>query len=106
MNNVFALRNAASTIASTSKEVTTAPRRAALAQLLREAACIEAEVLYPLLAALLEAHLDHGHDDDRGNTRIRDGLDNVELLLALDIERMGLRRSPETPCTTLQRSRS
>ncbi|KRG48436.1 hypothetical protein ARC23_16485 [Stenotrophomonas beteli] len=77
-----------------------------MAQLLRDSARIEGEVLYPLLAVLLEAHLDHGHDDCRGNASIRDGLDNLEVLLALDIERMGLRRSPKTPCTTLPRSRS
>jgi hypothetical protein len=46
-----------------------------------------------LIAALLEAHLDHDHDDGVANARIRDGLDNLELLHALDIERMGLRRT-------------
>lgn len=103
MNNVFAIRNAAPPSDAGDQRVTIASRSAALAQLLIESAGNEGDVLYPLLATLLEAHLDHAHDDAKANLRIRDGLDNLELLLALDIERLGLRRSPETPCMQLLR---
>lgn len=106
MNNVFNLRNAASTTTSARLSTAATTRRAALTALLKSSACTEGEVLFPLLGALLEAHLDCGHDDRKANARIRDGLDNLELLLALEIERMGLRQAPETPCTQLLRSRS
>ena len=96
MNNVFAFRSAASTATCHSTQIAAMPRSAALAALLKASASTEAEVLYPLLAALLEAHLDHSHDDGQANARIRDGLDNLELLLALEIERLGLRSAVET----------
>ncbi|MNV12261.1 hypothetical protein D3C71_1028570 [compost metagenome] len=106
MNNVFAFRNTASTAIPNSTQAAAMLRSAALAALLKASASTEGEVLYPLLATLLEAHLDHPHDDTRANARIRDGLDNLELLLALDIERLGLRRAPETPCRQPLRLRS
>ena len=96
MNNVFTFRSTALTATSHSTQVAGMPRSAALATLLKGSASTEADVLYPLLATLLEAHLDHSHDDDQANARIRDGLDNLELLLALDIERLGLRSAAET----------
>ncbi|MNM85763.1 hypothetical protein D3C81_978980 [compost metagenome] len=106
MNNVYAFRNAVSTAIPNSTQAAAMPRSAALAVLLKASASAEGEVLYPLLATLLEAHLDHSHDNDQANARIRDGLDNLELLLALDIERLGLRRAPETPCRQPLRLRS
>ncbi len=68
-------------------------RARALAGLLREAARSEAELLYPLFAALLDAHMGAGHADAAANARIRDRLDEIELLLALEIERAGLSRA-------------
>lgn len=35
-----------------------------------------------------------GHDDVVSNRRIRDQLDNIELLMALEIERAGVRQTP------------
>lgn len=103
MNNVFAIRATASLNEVAGPRAANASRSAALAELLVASAGSEGDILYPLLATLLEAHLDHAHDDAKANMRIRDSLDNLELLLALDIERLGLRRAPETPCRQLLR---
>jgi len=72
-------------------------RQAALAALLREASAIDGDAVYPLLARLLDTHMDSAHGDALANARIRDDLDQLELLLALEIERHGLRTQPETP---------
>lgn len=102
MNNVLALRAAAHRTTTSRAETNLPSRHAALTNLLHQAAATDGDVLYPLLAHLLDAHMDHGHHDERANARIRDGLDQLELLLALDIERQGLRHSPETPRTVSQ----
>ncbi|MFI8717970.1 hypothetical protein ACIGHF_08825 [Stenotrophomonas sp. NPDC077464] len=63
----------------------------ALGRLLRHAAHGDADVLLVGLARMLDAHIACDHDDDAGNARIRDQLDEIQLLLALEIERAGLR---------------
>ena len=63
-------------------------------QQLREAPQADAEVLLAGLARMLDAHMGRGHDDVVSNRRIRDQLDNIELLMALEIERAGVRQTP------------
>ena len=63
----------------------------ALGRLLRHAAHGDADVLLVGLARMLDAHIECDHADDAGNARIRDQLDEIQLLLALEIERAGLR---------------
>ncbi|WP_434211948.1 hypothetical protein [[Pseudomonas] boreopolis] len=60
-------------------------------RLIQEAAQDDADALYPLLASLLDIHLDAAHGDEAANARIRDCLDEIELLFALEIERARLR---------------
>ena len=67
----------------------------ALAAVLRDAPQADAEVLLAGLARMLDAHIGRGHDDVVSNRRIRDQLDNIELLMALEIERAGVRHTPE-----------
>lgn len=66
----------------------------ALGRLLRHAASGDADVLLAGLARMLDAHIDNDHADDASNGRIRDQLDEIELLLALEIERAGVRAAP------------
>ncbi|MEG2802708.1 hypothetical protein [Stenotrophomonas sp.] len=66
-------------------------RIGALGRLLRHAASGDADVLLAGLARMLDAHIGHGHGDDASNERIRAQLDEIELLLALEIERAGVR---------------
>ncbi|MET4681649.1 hypothetical protein [Stenotrophomonas rhizophila] len=70
------------------------PRIRALAAVLREAPQADADVLLTGLARMLDAHMGRGHDDPASNRRIRDQLDNIELLMALEIERAGVRHTP------------
>jgi len=63
----------------------------ALGRLLRHAAHGDADVLLVGLARMLDAHIECDHADDAGNARIRDQLDEIQLLLALEIERAGVR---------------
>lgn len=63
----------------------------ALGRLLRHAASGDADVLLVGLARMLDAHIGCDHADDAGNARIRDQLDEIQLLLALEIERAGVR---------------
>lgn len=63
----------------------------ALGRLLRHAAHGDADVLLVGLARMLDAHIACDHADDTGNARIRDQLDEIQLLLALEIERAGVR---------------
>ncbi|MDX5517242.1 MULTISPECIES: hypothetical protein [Stenotrophomonas] len=72
----------------------TGRRIRALAMVLREAPQADAEVLLAGLARMLDAHMGRGHDDVVSNRRIRDQLDNIELLMALEIERAGVRQTP------------
>ncbi|MEN4952209.1 hypothetical protein [Stenotrophomonas sp. TWI819] len=65
----------------------------ALAAVLRDAPQADAEVLLAGLARMLDAHIGRGHDDVVSNRRIRDQLDNIELLMALEIERAGVRHT-------------
>ena len=66
----------------------------ALGRLLRHAASGDADVLLAGLARMMDAHIDSGHDHDASNERIRGHLDEIELLLALEIERAGVRVAP------------
>lgn len=67
----------------------------ALGRLLRHAATGgDADVLLAGLARMMDAHIDSGHDHDASNERIRGHLDEIELLLALEIERAGVRVAP------------
>lgn len=66
----------------------------ALGRLLRHASTGDADVLLAGLARMLDAHIGHDHGDDDSNGRIRDQLDEIELLLALEIERAGVRVGP------------
>lgn len=66
----------------------------AIGRLLRHAAAGDADVLLAGLARMLDAHIDSGHDHDASNERIRGHLDEIELLLALEIERAGVRVAP------------
>ncbi|HEV7272163.1 hypothetical protein [Pseudoxanthomonas sp.] len=66
-------------------------RTRVLVQLLKQAASIDPDVLFPVMASLLHTHLDHDHQHRQANLEIRQSLDNLELLLALEIERLGLR---------------
>ncbi|WNH54129.1 hypothetical protein [Stenotrophomonas oahuensis] len=66
----------------------------ALGRLLRHASTGDADVLLAGLARMLDAHIGHDHGDDASNGRIRDQLDEIELLLALEIERAGVRVGP------------
>ena len=61
-----------------------------LGRLLRHAASGDADVLLVSLARMLDAHIACDHADAAGNARIRDQLDDIQLLLALEIERAGL----------------
>ncbi len=61
-----------------------------LGRLLRHAAHGDADVLLVGLARMLDAHIECDHADDAGNARIRDQLDEIQLLLALEIERAGV----------------
>ncbi|MCF7751115.1 hypothetical protein KQ945_10190 [Bacillus subtilis subsp. subtilis] len=63
----------------------------ALGRLLRHAAAGDADVLLAGLARMLDAHIGADHGDDASNERIRDQLDDIELLLALEIQRAGVR---------------
>jgi hypothetical protein len=67
-----------------------ATRLRTLAGLLRQAPASEAELLLAGLARMLEAHMGGSHDDAVSNARIRAQLDNIQLLLALEIERAGI----------------
>jgi hypothetical protein len=66
----------------------------ALGRLLRHAAAGDADVLLAGLARMLDAHIGNEHADGASNERIRDQLDEIELLLALEIERAGVRAAP------------
>jgi transcription initiation factor IIE alpha subunit len=57
----------------------------------------EADVLHPFFARVLHAHMDASHHDVAANVRIRDALDETELLLALKIEQAELRKSLPQP---------
>ncbi|KAB7629090.1 MULTISPECIES: hypothetical protein [Stenotrophomonas] len=72
----------------------TGRRIRALAAVLREAPQADAEMLLAGLARMLDAHIGRGHDDVVSNRCIRDQLDNIELLMALEIERAGVRHTP------------
>jgi hypothetical protein len=72
-------------------------RLRSLTVLLRAASAGEADVLHPLFARVLRAHMDAPHNDAAANVRIRDALDEIELLLALEIERAGLREELMQP---------
>jgi len=63
----------------------------ALGRLLRHAASGDADVLLVGLARMLDAHIECDHADAASNARIRSQLDEIQLLLALEIERAGLR---------------
>jgi hypothetical protein len=63
----------------------------ALGRLLRHAATGDADVLLAGLARMLDAHIGREHADGASNERIRDQLDEIQLLLALEIERAGVR---------------
>ncbi len=63
----------------------------ALGRLLRHAASGDADVLLVGLARMLDAHIECDHGDAASNARIRSQLDEIQLLLALEIERAGLR---------------
>ncbi|MFG6110938.1 hypothetical protein ACTUVK_003549 [Stenotrophomonas rhizophila] len=63
----------------------------ALGRLLRHAASGDADVLLAGLARMLDAHIGNERADGASNGRIRDQLDEIELLLALEIERAGVR---------------
>jgi hypothetical protein len=63
----------------------------ALGRLLRHAAHGDADVLLVGLARMLDAHIGNDHDDVASNGRIRDQLDDIELLIALEIEQAGVR---------------
>jgi hypothetical protein len=79
---------------SPSAAVDQGTRIRALAAVLRDAPQADAEVLLAGLARMLDAHIGRGHDDVVSNRRIRDQLDNIELLMALEIERAGVRHTP------------
>ncbi|HAI47740.1 hypothetical protein D3C87_765610 [compost metagenome] len=82
---------------SLSAQSSVTPRSArirALGRLLRHAASGDADVLLAGLARMLDAHIGHEHADRASNARIRDQLDEIELLLALEIERAGVRAVP------------
>ncbi|MEN5099747.1 hypothetical protein ABE571_09225 [Stenotrophomonas sp. TWI273] len=81
-------------VSSSSPASETGRRIRALATVLREAPRADAEVLLAGLARMLDAHMGRGHDDVVSNRRIRDQLDNIELLMALEIERAGVRHTP------------
>lgn len=66
----------------------------ALGRLLRHAAAGDADVLLAGLARMLDAHIGVDRGDERSNEHIRDQLDDIELLLALEIERAGVRVAP------------
>lgn len=66
----------------------------AIGRLLRHAAAGDADVLLVGLARMMDAHIGSGHNNDASNERIRDQLDEIELLLALEIERAGVRTAP------------
>jgi len=84
-----------STIASSAAAAMDPGRRLrALAAVLRDAPQADAEMLLAGLACMLDAHIGRGHDDVVSNRRIRDQLDNIELLMALEIERAGVRHAP------------
>lgn len=72
-------------------------RLRSLTKLLNTALAGEADVLPPLFARILHAHMDASHHDAAANVRIRDALDEIELLLALEIEQAGLRKSLPHP---------
>ncbi|WP_422509995.1 hypothetical protein [Stenotrophomonas sp. GZD-301] len=67
-----------------------ATRLRTLAGVLRQAPASEAELLLAGLARMLEAHMGGSHEDAVSNARIRAQLDNIQLLLALEIERAGI----------------
>ncbi|WP_411849406.1 hypothetical protein ACLB90_10270 [Stenotrophomonas sp. LGBM10] len=67
-----------------------ATRLRTLAGVLRQAPQSDAELLLAGLARMLEAHMGRDHDDAVSNARIRAQLDNIQLLLALEIERAGI----------------
>ena len=66
-------------------------RMRGLERLLESVIKMDADVLFPVLASLLHTHLDHDHEDQDANVRIRQTLDELELVMSLDIERLGLR---------------
>lgn len=68
-----------------------------LGRLLRHAASGDADVLLAGLARMLDAHIDRDHADAASNARIRSQLDDIELLLALEIERAGVRETAPAP---------
>lgn len=74
-------------------------RLRSLTKLLNAASAGEAEVLHPLFARVLHAHMGAPHHDAAANVRIRDALDEIELLLALEIEQAGLRQHLPQPKT-------
>lgn len=63
----------------------------ALGRMLRHATNGDADVLLVGLARMLDAHIGQDHANPASNARIRDQLDEIELLLALEIERAGVR---------------
>lgn len=67
-----------------------------LERLLESVVNMDADVLLPVLARLLHTHLDHDHEDQDANVRIRQALDELELVMSLDIERLGLRSARES----------
>jgi hypothetical protein len=69
----------------------------ALGRLLRHAAAGDADVLLVGLARMLDAHIDRDHADEASNARIRSQLDEIQLLLALEIEQAGVRAAAVVP---------
>lgn len=88
------LKHSPNALSATSAAADRSARIRALGRLLRHAAVGDADVLLAGLARMLDAHIDGRGDDAARNARIRSQLDDIELLLALEIERAGVRTAP------------
>ena len=88
------LPNSAHCLSDASSATDRSARIRALGRLLRHAAAGDADVLLAGLARMLDAHIGNEHADGASNERIRAQLDEIELLLALEIERAGVRTAP------------
>lgn len=64
---------------------------AVLASMINRLSTCDHKWLSAQLTALLRAHVCSAHDDSVANAVIRRTLDQIELVLALEIERSGLR---------------
>lgn len=62
-------------------------RQRKLARILRQAAARDGDVLFPLLASMLSAHLEESTYSD---LRIRARLDELQLLVALELTHEGV----------------